>query len=325
MIKIHSRIFLPFIASAILGLTGCPKPPPEQVQMQIVRCTHAVGLCNMPLFIAFEEQLAKDHDVKITLKNIPDWSDHPAALRRGDVDLSVTPFTNVLLANAEGYPIKIVAGSGMNGLFLISKKTIVTPEQLKGKRIGTFRADTLETLLFSYLKKNGLSYKDITVVYFNDAFEILQAFDAGRIDALTHVEPFATKAEKDMNGFRLADGKQVWGMDHPDCVLTANQKFLDEKSENVKAVIRAMITAKKHIEADPEGSFNKVVGKYYKFEKEKVQLAAKAQPPGIDITKHEQFMEERFQDLKELGYVQPDAKWSGLYLPLLNEVLKETP
>ena len=247
------------LVSALTILTGCQRQ--NTVEIEEARCTHAVGLCNMPMFIAFEMQLAQNRDVKISLKNIPDWTEHPAALRRGDVDLSVTPFTNVLLANAEGLPVKIVAGSGMNGLFLISKKTIVSGDQLKGKRIGTFRADTLETLLYSYLKKNNLSYKDVTVVYFNDAFEILQAFDAGRIDALTHVEPFASKAEKDMNGFRLADGKQVWGMDHPDCVLTANQKFLNDKPAVVKAVIEAMIKAKDHIENDPEDSLKRVIGK----------------------------------------------------------------
>ena len=322
----HFPRFVTILACVVALLAGCQKKQ-DTVVIDEVRCTHAVGLCNMPMFIAYELQLAQrlERPVKITLKNIPDWSEHPAHLRSGDVDMSVTPFTNILLASAEGYPLKIVAGSGMNGLFLISKKTIVTAEQLKGKRVGTFRADTLEMLLYSYLKKNNLSYKDVTVVYFNDAFEILQAFDAGRIDALTHVEPFATQAEKAMNGFRLADGKQVWGMNHPDCVLTANQKFLAEKPRLVKAVITAMIKAKDHIEKDPDDSFKHVVGKYYKFEDEKVRLAAKAQPPLIDITKHGQFMEDRFQDLKDLGYVQADAKMSALDLSLLGEALKENP
>ena len=85
----------------------------------VARCTHAIGLCNLPLFIAAEEDLGKEFGVKFELVNIPNWGDHPAAIASGRVDFSVTPFTNVMTAYANGAAIRVVAGSGINGLFLV--------------------------------------------------------------------------------------------------------------------------------------------------------------------------------------------------------------
>src|SRR4051794_2098567 len=58
-------------------------------------CTHSVGLCNLPLFIADADRNTpemKNLDLNIELKSVPDWGKHALALQKKDVDFSITPF-----------------------------------------------------------------------------------------------------------------------------------------------------------------------------------------------------------------------------------------
>ncbi len=292
----------------------------------VARCTHSIGLCNLPLFIAAEEDLGKDLGVKFDLVNIPNWGDHPAAIASGRVDFSVTPFTNVMTAFANGADIKVVAGSGINGLFLVGKPEIASIADLKGKKVGTFQSDTLEMLLYTALQENGLSYKDLEVVYFTSGAEMMDAFATGRVQAITHVEPYATQAVQKFGGKKLASGKDIWKGDHPDCVLTVSGKVLKENPTLVKGVIHAMLRAQLRIETDREGTVKEAHGKYYKADLADVIMASEAQPPGVDIRANLPFMTARFHDLQKLNYVKSDKGEDGLIdLTLLKEVVKEDP
>lgn len=290
----------------------------------IARCTHAIGLCNLPLFIAAEEHLGEEFGVQFDLVNIPNWGDHPAAIASGRVDFSVTPFTNVMTAYANGAAIKVVAGSGINGLFLLGRPEIKGIADLKGKKVGTFQSDTLEMLLFSALQENGLTYKDMEVVYFTGGAEMMDAFATGRVQAITHVEPYATQAVQKFGGKKLASGKDVWKGDHPDCVLTVSEKVFKENRPLVKGVIRAMLRAQLRIESDRSGTVKEALGKYYKADYADVMMAAEAQPPGVDIQANLPFMSERFRDLQKLNYVKADKTPDALIdLSLLKEVVQE--
>ena len=204
-------------------------------------------------------------------------------------------------------------------------KNIKTPTDLKGKKIGTFRSDTLELLLYSYLKKNGLSYADVNVVYFSDGLELLQAFGAGKLDAITHVEPYATKAVRELGAIRLASGQSVWGGDHPDCVLTASDRIIKNDPNIVRAVIAGMMRAEASIEGNLDSALLKVVGKYYKTDIADLKNAAHSQPPGIDIRDRTTFITDRFKDLKDLRYIKDVPPTPVVDFSFLDQVIKEQP
>ncbi len=262
---IIKKILIVILLISITIFLSCRKQDKKSNNINIAKCTHAYGLCNLPMFISFEAQTAKEFGTEFELYSIPNWADHPAALSSGTVDFSVTPFTNVIAAYANGAPIKIISGSGIGGLYILSNRKITTILQLKGKKIGTFRADTLEMLLYSFLIQNDLSYEDVEIVYFTDAFEIVQAFGSGRIDAMTHVEPFATSAEREFNAVKLISGTDIWGEGYPDCVLTASDKIIKENPDLVKTVIVGMMKAELLIEENFDKAVDMVIGKYYKF------------------------------------------------------------
>ena len=308
---------------ALVLICACAQ---QQKSFKVAKCTHAIGLCNLAMFIAKEDQTTAPDNVEINLIDINNWAEHPAALAGGTVDFSVTPFTNVLTAFANGTPIKIIAGSGINGLYVLGNKGITKAEDLRGKRIGTFRSDTLELVLYGYLRKNHLSYdKDVHVEYFTDGFLLLQAFAAGKLDAITHVEPYATKVVRELGATRLATGQDVWGIEHPDCVLTASDRIIKDDPDLVRAVIAGMMRAEASIEGNLDGAISKVVGKYYKADAVDLRAAAHSQPPGIDIRDRVQFINERFKDLKGLHYIADVPTKSVTDFRFLNQVIKEHP
>ena len=45
-----------------------------------------------------------------------------------------------------GAPVKIVAGGGVQGVYIVAQPGLDKPEKLKGKTLGTFQNDTLEVL-----------------------------------------------------------------------------------------------------------------------------------------------------------------------------------
>jgi len=295
-------------------------------------CTHSVGLCNLPLFIADADRNTpkmQGLDLDIKLTSVPDWGKHALALQKKDVDFSITPFTTVMVAYAAGAPLRIIAGSGVNGLRLVAARGINNASQLRGKRIGTFRADTLEMMLFSYLARNNMSYRDVEIVYFDDSFGLLSAYKANKIDALTHVEPYATRAMSERESVLLASGEgpEVWNTSHPDCVLVTTSAVLNDptKRETAKRLIKALLVAQETIEADPAEAARRTAEHYFRGKTEDIVKAGATQRPGVDILRgNEAFMEDRFNDLKKIGHISSGAEFAQIMdLTLLTEVLNE--
>ena len=81
-----------------------------------------------------------------------------AALVANAMDIIHKPFTNAFVAAAQGAPIRIIAGSGAGGLFLIAQKETgiksmadLAAAKGKGLKIGTIRFNTFELTLYREL------------------------------------------------------------------------------------------------------------------------------------------------------------------------------
>ena len=163
-----------------------------------IKFSHGSGLCNMPLFYAAEKNIFEKYGIKGDVVMTPMAGTSAIQLATGQVEMGVIPYTSTIGAYTRSPTFSIVGGSGIEGLIIVGKPEIKSLQELKGKKVGTFQADTLEILLYDYMKKLGFSYDDIRVQYMGDSFELSSAFIAGHLDAITSVEPYATRA----NGWR---------------------------------------------------------------------------------------------------------------------------
>ncbi|MCK0207045.1 substrate-binding domain-containing protein [Starkeya koreensis] len=281
-----------------------------------IKATHGSGFCNMGIFLAKERELTKADGVDLEFVVTPSNTEITTMFGAGLVDMSMIPYSNFMTLYDAGAPVKIVAGGGVEGCIIVAKEGINSAADLKGKTFGTFQADTLEVLPYDYLKKAGLSFKDVEIKYLDTSPELAQAFMAGAIDAICHIEPYASQCVIGRKGAKvLSNGTDVYGKGYSDCVLAVRTPLLESNPEAVKAVIKALFVAQSQAEADKEAALKDTVGKYYKTSMEAAKDASSKQPIVVDQRNQTQFIIDRGQSMMELGYVKkmPDQNafdWS---------------
>ncbi len=234
-----------------------------------IKFSHGSGLCNMPLFYAAEKNLFAKYAIDADVVMTPMAGTSAIQLATGQVEMGVIPYTNTLAASTRSPTFSVVAGSGIQGLIIVAKPEIKSLQELKGKKIGSFQADTLDILVYDYLKKLGFTYQDVQMQYMGDSLELANAFIAGHLDAISSIEPYATKAKMATNGTILGDGTDIYGKGYPDCVLVARKELIAKEPEVVKNVIRAFFEAEYEIENNFEEAAKLTIGKYYKTDIER--------------------------------------------------------
>ena len=270
-----------------------------------LKATHGTGFCNLNLFLANAMQLAEDDGVTIQFVNTPTFAEQVTFLGSGQVDVGVMPYTSFIALFDAGAPVKIVGGGGVEGCVIVSQPGLDSAEKLKGKTLGTFQLDTLEVLPYDYLKKHGVSYKDVTVRYMGSTPEAVEAFKAGALDWICTIEPYGTALVNDVKGSHmLSDGTDIYGKGYTDCVLATRSSLLDDKPEALKALIKGMMKAQAMAEAEPQKVLDMLVGDYYKTSMENAKIAMQKQPAVVDARSQTQFILDRTDSLVEMGYIK---------------------
>jgi ABC-type nitrate/sulfonate/bicarbonate transport system substrate-binding protein len=299
-------------------------PTPADATGPLVKFSHGTGLCNMPLFYAGEKKLFARYGANAeVVLTVPGTA--TIQLASNQVEMAVLPYTSAIAAYTRSPGFSVISGSGIQGLQVVAKPGIKGFADLKGKKVGAQQADTLDIMLYDYMKKHGMTYKDVQMQYIADTFELSNAFIAGQLDAIAIIEPYATKCKTATGGGFLGDGIDIYGQGYPDCVLLAQKKVIDHQPEVVKNVIRAFFDAEYQIETNLEEAAQLTVGKYYKTDVASLLSAAKAQPPGVDIRDKREFMFGRAKSMRELNYISKDPDQDFVNFKHLEAVIKESP
>ena len=299
-------------AVASVAAVGAPFVARTQ-ELDTVNVGHLVGICMSPLFYAKAREYFKEEDLNVQMKFMPNPGDALTALNSGAMDIIHNPFTNSFIAAGQGAPVRIIAGSGAGGLFLVAQKetgiksmTDLAGAKGKGLKIGTVRFNTFELTLYRALVKAGVGYSDYNIVWFNDTLALAAAFESKNLDLATHVEPFATRLIDTLGGVPIASSLDAWGPHGPDCVTNTTARYLDSKLEVIKRYLKAILRADAAIKADLPKAVDVLDGaKFYRVNKETLAAALPRQMPQVDITKGgEKGMEIAVADMVQLGYLK---------------------
>lgn len=305
-------------------LAGLLTPTAAAAANVTLKATHGSGFCNMGMFLAKERNLTQADGVDLEFVVTPSNTEITTMFGAGLVDISMIPYSNFMTLYDAGAPVKIVAGGGVEGCIIVGKEGLKTAADLKGKTFGTFQADTLEVLPYDFLKKAGLSFKDVEIKYLDTSPELAQAFLAGAIDAICHIEPYASQCVIGRKGASvLSDGTDVYGKGYSDCVLAVRTPLIEKNPAAVKAVIKALFVAQSQAETDKTAALKDTVGKYYKTSMEAALDASSKQPIVVDQRNQTKFIIERGQSMKELGYVKKSPDQAAFDWSLLEAVIAE--
>jgi NitT/TauT family transport system substrate-binding protein len=273
-----------------------------------IKSVHGSGFCNLNYFLTEAKQLAQDDGVILDFVVTPTSAEMVTFLGAGQVDAALIPYTSFIALYDKGAPVKIVAGGGIQGCVLVAQPGLDSPDKLKGKTLGTFQMDTLEVLPYDWLKKHGVSFRDINVRYMGNTPEAVEAFKAGALDMICTIEPYGTALLHDVKG---------------SVMLAARSELIATSPAAIKTLIKGMMKAQHMAESDPEAVLKILVGPYYKTSTENARIAMAKQPSVVDARSQTQFILDRTNSILEMGYIKNKPGRDAIDWTILEQAIAE--
>jgi NitT/TauT family transport system substrate-binding protein len=262
--------------------------------------THGCSLSNAVLFVAEALDLFASEGIAVRVPRFRSMDSPAALLAKGEAGLGTVAFTQPFLARSLADRPVIVAGSGRRGVSVVAPSDITDAADLSGQPIGTFPGDPLQLLIHDLFAAHGLG--PVNEVRYDTIEDATRDFTAGRLAALTIVEPYATRL-RDGGAREISDGTDVWGPDFPDTVLVAAASLLAEQPETVRGAIRALRRAEVLLATEPVASLEGAVVHFPGFSAAELAGALPRMPPGTDIRHLEPTITDRWPRLAALGLV----------------------
>jgi NitT/TauT family transport system substrate-binding protein len=207
-----------------------------------------------PLTLAKEAGIFAKNGLDVTIKKVPQASRH-LAIASGDVQCAATTVETWVVWNANGVAttqlFQLDKSYGADGM--VVRAATGSIKDLKGKTVAASAPGTAPYFTLAwFLKKNGLSVKDVSVVNMEPG-PAAQAFIAGQNDAAMTYEPYLSAVrEKPEAGKIIATT-----LDYPMIMDTfgCTPKFIAENGDAVKALAKSYFDAVAMIKAEQAKSY----------------------------------------------------------------------
>jgi NitT/TauT family transport system substrate-binding protein len=245
-----------WIAGVGFGLIAMAAPAAAQDTKVAIGISGWTGFA--PLTLANEAGIFKKNGLDVTIKKIPQASRHLAILS-GDIQCAATTVETWIAWNANGVATKQIfqldKSYGADGM--VVKNGIEKIADLKGKTVAASAPGTAPYFTLAwFLKKNGMSIKDVTVVNMEPG-PAAQAFIAGNNDAAMTYEPFLSSVRAAPQAGKIL----ATTLDYPMVMDTfgCTPAFLGANEKAAKALADSYFEALEMIARDPAKS-NEIMG-----------------------------------------------------------------
>ena len=298
------------IATCSLALTALPAAAQTKVAIGYSGWT---GFA--PLTLAKEAGIFKKHGLDVELKKIPQKDRH-LAIASGDVQCAATTVETWLVWNAGGVATRQIfqmdKSYGADGM--VVRSNIAKIADLKGKTVAASAPGTAPYFTLAwFLKKNGLSVKDVTVVNLEPA-AAAQAFVAGQNDAAMTYEPYLSTVRANPQAGKII----ATTLDYPMIMDTfgCTPKFLADNPKAAQALTDSYFESLEMIKSDPKKSYDimgadvKQSGADFEASAKYLRWQDKAANQKFFAGEHAQFSKEAGDLLTEMGILKtmPDMK-----------------
>src|SRR6202171_4644694 len=202
-----------------------------------------------PLTLAKEAGIFAKNGLDVTIKKIPQASRH-LAIASGDIQCAATTVETWIVWNANGVAttqlFQLDKSYGADGM--VVRNSIASIKDVKGKQVAASAPRTAPYFTLAwFLKKNGLSVKDVTVVNMEPG-PAAQAFIAGQNDVAMTYEPYLSA----VRAAPQAGTVIATTLDYPMIMDTfgCTPKFIAENDAAVKALVKSYFDALDMIKTD---------------------------------------------------------------------------
>jgi NitT/TauT family transport system substrate-binding protein len=211
-----------------------------------------------PLTLAKEAGIFAKNGLDVTIKKIPQASRH-LAIASGDIQCAATTVETWIVWNANGVAttqlFQLDKSYGADGMAV--RNSIASIKDVKGKTVAASAPGTAPYFTLAwFLKKNGLSVKDVTIVNMEPA-AAAQAFIAGQNDVAMTYEPYLSAVRAKPEAGKII----ATTLDYPMVMDTfgCTPKFIADNEAAVKALTKSYFDALDMIKNDPKKA-NEIMG-----------------------------------------------------------------
>jgi NitT/TauT family transport system substrate-binding protein len=264
-----------------------------------------------PLTLAKEAGIYKKHGLDVTIKKIPQKDRH-LAIASGDVQCAATTIETWIGWNAAGIAttqiFQLDKSYGADGM--VVKPAIQKIADLKGKTVAASAPGTAPYFTLAwFLKKNGLSVKDVQVVNLEPQ-AAANAMIAGtaQLDAAMTYEPYLSAVRAKPEAGRII----ATTLDYPMVMDTfgCTPKFLADNPKAAKGLADAYFDAVAMIQREPKKSFEimgadvKQSGEQFEASQKYLRWQDRAANRKFFAGEHAQFSKEAADLLLEAGIIK---------------------
>ena len=237
------------VAAMLAALVATPAAAQTKVTIAISGWT---GFA--PLTLAKEAGIFAKNGLDVTIKKVPQASRH-LAIASGDVQCAATTVETWVVWNANGVAttqlFQLDKSYGADGMAV--RAGIASIKDLKGKTVAASAPGTAPYFTLAwFLKKNGLSVKDVSVVNMEPG-PAAQAFIAGQNDAAMTYEPYLSTVRAAPDKGKII----ATTLDYPMVMDTfgCTPKFLTDNPKAAQALADSYFEAAAMIEKDQAKSY----------------------------------------------------------------------
>lgn len=242
------------VAAALAALVAMPVVVTPAVAQTKVTIGMSGWTGFAPLTLAKEAGIFAKNGLDVTIKKIPQASRH-LAIASGDVQCAATTVETWVVWNANGVAttqlFQLDKSYGADGMAV--RGNVASIKDLKGKTVAASAPGTAPYFTLAwFLKKNGLTVKDVSVVNMEPG-PAAQAFIAGQNDAAMTYEPYLSAVRDKPDAGKII----ATTLDYPMIMDTfgCTPKFIADNEAAVKALAKSYFEAVAMIKADQTKSY----------------------------------------------------------------------
>ena len=232
----------------VLELAACSKPE-KPIK---------IGISNWagvePAELAFRKGFYEKRGVEVEMVRFSAYTDSIEAFREGRVDADMQTLDDAIRLFAAGCKMKVVLFTDYSygGDGIVAQEGINSIKDLKGKNIGVEIGTVSHLSLLKALETVGLNEEDVTITSI-PAWEIKEAFLAGKIQAGATWEPYLTSTAEEGNGQVI-----ITSRDYPKAIVTTlvlSDELISNRRDDAQKIVAAYIDAVRFMEEEPHKAY----------------------------------------------------------------------
>lgn len=259
-------VFLILLISACTSSDGISSGHKPTIKIGYLPITHAG-----PLFLDAHLHKGKFEGYELEMVKFGSWPDLMDALNTGRIDGASVLIEMAMKAKEQGIDLQAVALGHRNGNVMIAAKEVETTADLKGETYAIpHKYSSHNILLNEMLRKDGLSYNDVTVVEMAPA-EMPAALSENRISGYVVAEPFGAMAVALDKGKVHYHSDEIWPNSYC-CVLVLRGDFIDHNQSVTQSFVNQYIKSGELADEKGEALYESFSA-FMKVEKEVMDLS----------------------------------------------------